>query len=92
MGEEIALILSGCGVYDGSEVHESAAACAAITRQGKTPVFYAPDKKQHDSINHVSSADDTDNPRNVLIESARVARGQVKPLSVSTVLFMIERS
>jgi len=84
MTEKIAVILSGCGVYDGSEVHEASAACAAISRAGKKAVFYAPDKNQFHLVNHVTAADDSETKRNVLIESARIARGHVEPLSKLT--------
>ncbi len=40
----VAVVLSGCGVFDGSEIHESSAACVALARAKKTPVFFAPDK------------------------------------------------
>jgi len=81
MTDKIAVILSGCGVYDGSEVHEASAACTAISRAGKKVVFYAPDKDQFHMVNHVTSEDDTDTKRNVLVESARIARGTVLPLN-----------
>ena len=80
MTDKIAVILSGCGVYDGSEVHEASAACTAISRAGKKIAFYAPDKDQFHMVNHVTSEDDTDSKRNVLVESARIARGTVLPL------------
>lgn len=80
MTDKIAIILSGCGVYDGSEVHEASAACTAISRAGKKIAFYAPDKDQFHMVNHVTSEDDTDSKRNVLVESARIARGTVLPL------------
>ncbi len=69
-------------VYDGSEVHESSAACVAITRAGKEVAFYAPDKDQHHVINHVSGEADEDATRNVVIESGRIARGKVNSLAV----------
>lgn len=81
MTDKIAVILSGCGVYDGSEVHEASAACTAISRAGKKIAFYAPDKDQFHMVNHVTSEDDTDAKRNVLVESARIARGTVLPLN-----------
>ncbi len=52
--DKIAVVLSGCGVYDGAEVHESAAALAAITRQGFQPVIFAPDKQQAHVVDHNS--------------------------------------
>ena len=56
---KVAVVLSGCGVFDGSEVHETAAACAELARQGKTPVFFAPDKKMyHEVILYATRRDD----------------------------------
>ena len=81
MTDKIAVILSGCGVYDGSEVHEASAACSAISRAGKKAVFYAPDKDQYHMVNHVTSEDDKETKRNVLVESGRIARGTVLPLA-----------
>ena len=51
---------------------------------GKKAVFYAPDKNQFHLVNHVTAADDSETKRNVLIESARIARGHVEPLSKLT--------
>lgn len=84
MSGQIGVILSGAGVYDGTETHEVAAACVAITRHGKTPVFYAPDKPLFHEVNHVTGESSSDTKRNVLIESARIARGKVQPLSELT--------
>ena len=58
MSDKIAVILSGCGVYDGSEVHEASAACSAISRAGKKAGLYAPDKDQYHMDNHVTAEDD----------------------------------
>jgi len=78
-GHKIAVVLSGCGVYDGTEVHEVAAALAAITRNGAEPVMFAPDKKQAHVIDHTAGAE-MDQERNVLKESARIARGAISSL------------
>jgi len=77
----VAVVLSGCGVYDGSEVHEATSCLAAITRHGLTPVVYAPDKNQAHVVDHqVGEASDAQ--RSVLSESARISRCAVKSLSV----------
>ena len=44
--KKVAVVLSGCGVYDGSEIHEAAACMAAITRHGGHPVVFAPKMNQ----------------------------------------------
>jgi len=80
---KIAVVLSGCGVYDGTEVHEAAAALAALSRGGAEITMYAPDKDQAHVVDHTKGAE-MDQPRNVLLESARIARGAVKPLSELT--------
>ena len=81
MTDKVAIILSGCGVFDGSEIHEASAACGAVTRSGKKVVFYAPDKTLHHEINHISGESNDDTSRNVIIESGRIARGKVNPLA-----------
>lgn len=80
---KVAVVLSGCGVYDGSEVHEAAAVLAAITRHHAQPVMYAPDKMQAHVVNH-STGSELTQARNVLLESARIARGAVEPLTSLT--------
>lgn len=80
VNKNVAVVLSGCGVYDGTEVHEAAACLAALTRAGLEPVIYAPDKLQAHVIDHQSGSP-MDQERNVLNESARIARGPVEPLT-----------
>jgi len=79
-GPTVAVVLSGCGVYDGTEVHEAAAALAAITRNGGVAQIYAPAKSQAHVIDHSAGAE-MEQERSVMVESARIARGAVKPLS-----------
>ena len=79
--KKVGVILSGCGVFDGSEIHESSAICVALTRHGVTPVFYAPDKPLYHEVNHLTG-DSGDTDRNVLIESGRISRGKVFPIQV----------
>ncbi len=76
----VAVILSGCGVFDGAEIHESVLSLLALDRQGADYQCFAPDISQHHVINHLSG-DEMDESRNVLIESARIARGNIKALS-----------
>jgi len=80
---KIAVILSGCGVYDGTEVHEASAALAALSRAGAEVAMFAPDKDQAHVVDHTKGAE-MEQTRNVLLESARIARGAVKPLSELT--------
>lgn len=78
--KKIGVVLSGCGVYDGSEIHEATITLLAIARSGAQAVCFAPDKRQFDVIDHLSG-DAMAESRNVLMESARIARGEVLPLS-----------
>ena len=73
-------MLSGCGVYDGTEVHEAAATLAALTRHGLEPVPCAPNKALAHVINH-SVGEESKEERNVMNESARIARGAVANLN-----------
>lgn len=78
--KKIGVVLSGCGVYDGSEIHEAVITLLAIARSGALAVCFAPDKAQSDVINHLAG-ESMAPERNVLIEAARIARGEIQPLS-----------
>ncbi len=78
--KSIAVILSGCGNQDGAEIHESTLTLLAIHKNGADYSCYAPDIKQHHVLNHITGQE-MDEERNVLIESARIARGQVTDLA-----------
>ncbi|HHL57522.1 MAG TPA: isoprenoid biosynthesis glyoxalase ElbB [Bacteroidetes bacterium] len=78
--KKFAVVLSGCGVYDGAEIHEATLTLLAIARAGATYQCFAPDMKQYHVINHLTG-EEMNEERNVLIESARIARGNIKPLS-----------
>jgi len=76
----VAVVLSGSGVYDGSEVHEASAVMVNLSRKNAEYKIFAPDKPQMHTINH-TNGEDMQQERNVLIESARIARGKIAPLS-----------
>ena len=78
--KKVGVVLSGCGVYDGSEIHETVLTLLALARNGAEAVCFAPDKTQSDVINHLTGEPLAES-RNVLIEAARIARGQIRPLS-----------
>jgi len=78
--KKIAVILAGCGVYDGAEIHEVVLTLLAIDKQGASYECFAPDVKQAHVINHLKG-EESNETRNVLEESARIARGEIKPLS-----------
>jgi len=75
----IAVVLSGSGVYDGAEIHESTLTLLALDRQRASYQCFAPDVPQAHVINHLSG-EEMQEDRNVLIESARIARGAIKDL------------
>jgi len=81
---KIGVILSGCGVYDGSEIHEAVFTLLSIAEAGAEYVCFAPDKTQAHVINHLNG-NEMPESRNVLIESARIARGEVHPLSEANI-------
>jgi len=78
--KNIAVVLSGCGVYDGAEIHESTLTLLAIAQQGAAYQCFAPDIPQAHVVNHLTG-EEMNESRNVLIESARIARGNIKPLA-----------
>lgn len=75
-----AVLLHGCGVYDGTEIHEAVCTLLAIAQAGHSYQCIAPDINQHHVINHING-DEMNETRNVLVESARIARGDVKEVS-----------
>lgn len=81
MAKRIGVILSGCGVYDGSEIHEAVITLLAIDRAGAEAVCMAPNVPQMHVINHLTGDPATGESRNVLVESARIARGKIKDLA-----------
>lgn len=78
--KKFAVVLAGCGVYDGAEIHEATLAMLAIAQAGAEYQCFAPDIDQHHVVNHLTG-EEMPEKRNVLIESARIARGNIKPLS-----------
>ncbi|MFB6318181.1 isoprenoid biosynthesis glyoxalase ElbB [Saccharicrinis sp. FJH54] len=77
--KKVAIILSGCGVYDGAEIHESVLAMLALARNGLEYSLFAPDKEQAHVINHLTG-EVMSETRNVLTEAARIARGDISAL------------
>ena len=77
--KKFAVILSGCGVYDGAEIHEATLSLLAISRHGASYEIFAPDINQHHVINHITG-EEMKETRNVLVESARIARGKIRKL------------
>lgn len=75
----IAVLLSGCGVYDGTEIHEAVLTLFNIDKEGGEYLCISPDANQYHVINHVTG-EETGEKRNMLVESARIARGKIKDI------------
>lgn len=80
MTKHVGVMLSGCGLLDGSEIHETTLTLYFLDRSGARIVCMAPDRDQSDVINHVSRQPGGET-RNVLVESARIARGDIHSLA-----------
>jgi enhancing lycopene biosynthesis protein 2 len=78
--KKVGVILSGCGVFDGSEIHEAVSILIAFDRRGAEIVCMAPDMPQRQTINHVTKKPDRQS-RNVLTEAARIARGKIRDIA-----------
>ena len=79
MHKKVAVILSGCGVYDGAEIHESVLTLLRLDQRGAQVQCFAPNVEQMHVIDHYRG-DEMNGTRNVLVESARIARGKIKDL------------
>ncbi|MDO6564709.1 isoprenoid biosynthesis glyoxalase ElbB [Amphritea sp. 1_MG-2023] len=79
--KKVAVILSGCGVYDGSEIYESVLTLLAIEQGGASYQCMAPNIEQMHVINHRNGEEMTGEQRNVLTEAARLARGDIIDLA-----------
>lgn len=79
MKKKVGVVLSGCGVYDGSEIHEAVCTLLAIDRCGAEAVCMAPDMELAE-VDHLKG-EPTGVKRNVLVESARIARGKIRNIN-----------
>ncbi len=77
---KVGILLSGCGVNDGSEIHEAVLTMLALDKLGAQRICLAPNIEQCDVVDHFSGIAVTET-RNVLIESARIARGEISDLA-----------
>ena len=75
-----AVLLSGCGVYDGTEIQESVFTLLALSQNNLDFICTAPNVKQHHVINH-ANGEEINEARNVFVESARIARGEIISLA-----------
>ncbi len=81
MKPKVGVVLSGCGVYDGAEIHESVLLLLALDRAGAEAVCLAPDVAQKHVVNHLTGQPAEGETRNVLVEASRIARGKAKSLA-----------
>ena len=77
---KVGVVLSGCGVYDGSEIHEAVITLLALDRAGVTAVCMAPNMEQA-IVNHLTGEQVAGTTRNVLEEAARIARGNISDIA-----------
>ena len=77
---KFAIVLSGCGVYDGAEIQESVTVMLAVSRKGHSYQVFAPNIPQYHVVNHLTG-EEMPEKRNVLLEAARIARGNIKDLA-----------
>lgn len=81
MAKRVGVLLSGSGVYDGAEIHESVITMLALDRRGAEMVFCAPDAPQMHVVNHLTGEVEEGSERNILVESARIARGNIQDVA-----------
>ena len=79
--KSVGVLLSGCGVFDGAEIHESVLVLLALDRANARVVCTAPDAPQHHVVNHLTGQPVPHEQRNILVEAARIARGKIQPLA-----------
>ena len=78
--KNIGVIMAGCGYLDGAEIREAVLTLLSIDKHEAKATIYAPNVDQHHVVNHLTG-EETGESRNVLLETARIARGEVKDLS-----------
>lgn len=81
MSMRVGVVLSGCGVFDGSEIHEATALLIALDRRGAQAICMAPNIPQAAVVNHLTTKPEASQRRSVLEEAARIARGKVRDLA-----------
>jgi enhancing lycopene biosynthesis protein 2 len=80
---KVGVVLSGCGVFDGSEIHEAVVTLLALDRAGAQALCFAPDIPQAHVVDHRTKAPAAGEARSVLVESARIARGDIRDLTTA---------
>lgn len=77
---KVGVVLSGCGVFDGAEIHESVLTLLSLARAGAEVACFAPNIDQMHVINHLTG-EEMEETRNVLVESARITRGEIRDIA-----------
>ncbi len=80
MTAKVAVVLSGCGVFDGSEIYESVLTLLRLDQNGASYQCFAPDDNQHHVIDH-AQGEEMAETRSMLVEAGRLARGNIKSIS-----------
>ena len=80
MSKKVAVVLSGCGVFDGAEIYESVITLLRLDQAGAEVQCFAPDIEQMHVVNHLTGEVAEGERRNVLVEAARIVRGEIKSL------------
>jgi len=78
---KVGVVLAGCGVYDGSEIHEAVLTLLALDKRGAEIVCMAPNGDQAHVVNHLSGEEAKGENRNMMVEAARIARGEIRDMS-----------
>jgi len=78
--KHVALLLAGCGVYDGSECTEAISLILHLERHGCTFDTFAPNKDQYHTVDHTTGSATEEPRRNVMVESARIVRGKIQDI------------
>ena len=81
MSARVGLMLSGCGVLDGSEIHEAVSILVSLDRRGAQVLYLAPDMRQAKVIDHITGKAVSGQRRDVLVEAARIARGKIRDVA-----------
>ena len=80
---KVAVVLAGCGVYDGAEINEAVLSLLSLEQQGASYQLFAPNIEQMHVINHLTGEPAEGESRNVLVEAARIARGNIQDLAAA---------
>ena len=83
---KVAVVLAGCGVYDGAEINEAVLTLLCLEQQGASYQCFAPNIEQMHVVNHMTGEPAEGESRNVLEEAARIARGNIKDLEEADVM------